>query len=331
MTMSNNQKISKEDILELRDFLELYEEGAIRPIAKLENVLQGISIKKIKERIKLFEKHYHDLNYDNAKERIKSVIMIKYKKTAASTYNLDCRTMQPGSIFWRARVVGDFNPVLEESEFWAPPNHLVKSEGRVNRVGQGVLYTSLDPRTTAFEVRAKAGDKVFSIAYELTNKVDVIWVNPSKNNIGYSEQAFKKILMISKFLYKNLNNFGREAYVFSNTFANDFFTKNYHGWFYKSTLDGLGFNYCFKSSGIKGNLNILKVYAHECVEDKKFGTPIGLYKKSKEGSFYYCGDQRVAIDDWIDFIEKRKGNGSSGDITTVEDEKMPYTPIFTMV
>lgn len=323
--------INKANREELFDFISLAKSGSISPISTLDKVLQGISLNKIKARIDFFDKNRSSLSYSNSKDRIKKVIMVEHKSTAASTFGLESRTMMPGSIFWRSRIVDSFKDSLKESEFWAPPDYCVKGPGRVNHVGQSVLYTALHPSTTAREVRSKSGNKLIVISYELIRGVDVAWVDRRFKNVGYSEETFKKIEKINQFISKNLRKIGHDAYVFSATFANHFLPHEYAGWVFKSTIDNSGLNYCFKPNRIDAALKILKVYAFECNQDGELGKLLGVYNKSEDGTYKYCADRESAINDWEKFVQEKSGDGSSGDKTTEADKQKPYMPTIITV
>lgn len=331
--IDDNQKMASVNIdnQELVDYFTLSSKGLANPITTIEEVFEGTSLNEIKEKINNFDQNRNSLNYNNSRERIKNVIMVDHKSTSASTFGLESRTMLPGSIFWRSRVVGDFKAILEETEFWAPSDGFVKKDGRVNYAGQGVLYTSVHPSTTALEVRSRAGDKIISISYEAASEIDVMWVEKKFKNIGYSGKIFKKIEKINNFISKNLRKIGQDAYIFSATFANHFLPQDCAGWVFKSTLDSSGWNYCFKPGRISEKLRILKIYTFECDHDGELGKLVGSYTKSEEGIYRYNDDQEFVINNWKKFIREKNGNGSSGDLTTVIEEHSPYTPMIITV
>jgi hypothetical protein len=87
-------------------------------------------------------------------------------RPSMSGHKVMMRTLGPGTRLFRGRVMT--TPPTNLREVGYPPASLVREDGRANRVGESMLYVTTSGAAVAFETRAKVGDMLAVIEYEVT-------------------------------------------------------------------------------------------------------------------------------------------------------------------
>ncbi|APM40534.1 hypothetical protein [Clostridium kluyveri] len=144
--------------------------------------------------------------------------------------NVGSRSYISGSKFYRVREY--FGKNYENiNELSYKPKHLVTKMGRLNDVGESMLYVSNDQITPFYEVKAKVGGKYTAICYEVREGLKllayVIGGGTNPNDTSLNEQGKINSTIIDQFFY---TEFTRDVgkgieylYRISNMLAKNFF------------------------------------------------------------------------------------------------------------
>lgn len=292
-------------------------------LAQIESLLSNVSSKALKKRIENFNDNYKHWDSSDIYEQIKNVIMVQMGAIRAGAFTAQEKEYLPGGIFYRARVwYGDFGD-LPESEFWAAPDEFIKSQGRINRSSQGLLYTSEGQIPTTFaEVRATLDSKILLMAYQAKEALNVATVG-SKFYSDLSSNAKKKLSLIRKFINNNLLAAGQSAYLFSSEFANSFLSLSPDGWGYPSTLYPGGENVCFRTES-QHKLELLEVFAFDGKENA-FEAPVGYFTPQENGTYKYHSNKEEAALRFSAFIMEHRRLRLSNDCSTLEQRRSVHT------
>lgn len=144
--------------------------------------------------------------------------------------------------------------VLTEHDFWEPPETKVQSYGRLNAIGESVLYTNFaNPWTAHKEINIKPGEDFLLIAYQSIAdfEFEQIGLNAprcAEHLKGLSDHAYQTYMTINSFLESEFTRVvpdGSEA-IYRSTNA---ILKTYFGshqiWAYPSIKGCPGLNICF--------------------------------------------------------------------------------------
>ena len=164
------------------------------------------------------------------------------------------KTFAPGTEFFRARPVCNddtsipLQTIRNVTDAWERPAKDVLRQGRLNRIGQGVLYCCPnDPHLAIDEARARGNNHVAIMVYRSVRAIKAAVLG------GYENSALPKDHMAHVFFSFLEEEFGREVlsgneqmYSITRTIADTFF--NYpeqDAWYYRSVLSSQKFNTAF--------------------------------------------------------------------------------------
>ena len=163
--------------------------------------------------------------------------------------------------FFRVRklncsVIGEMN-FTSLSDFWEPPQRYVERSGRLNKVGESLLYTSpSNPNVAISEMHLNENDWYALIKYTALKeiKVNIIGGKYDYKQLGFTNE--KAILIHELFNSFLRDEFSREVgegtehlYRVSEKIAKDFFDlprEVQDGWCYSSVQDKQQYNVCFR-------------------------------------------------------------------------------------
>lgn len=213
--------------------------------------------REIKNRI-LIRDRYHISNFReetvteallNVKElwdTITSLSIDELKNRLPNQLILNSRvdTLEPGAIYYRARIMGvkDWRKAGHwgTAQFWETPKELVKHWGRLNRPNESMFYLSNDVLQTFKEIRYQAKENQDSAVIVNSYKV----IKPiHATQIGY----FDKSISVSNVYSKMVNDifslpsekYGENVYKLSNYLSNfyNFVPNNAAAFFFTPVLD----------------------------------------------------------------------------------------------
>ncbi|MBD9381145.1 hypothetical protein IB258_07830 [Achromobacter sp. ACM02] len=162
-----------------------------------------------------------------------------------------------------------------ESDAWSPPAHVVGA-GRLNRVGEPLLYTSPgNPTVAVEEMKIPDGENFSLIVYEALEdiRVSTIGVTPDLPNLNKDEVL--KLRMLNDFL---AHEFTRDVgvgteylYNISDVIAKDYFDlppQMQDAWCYPSVAARPAANVCFRPDLAKRKLRLVGVQINTCNRDQ---------------------------------------------------------------
>ena len=223
-----------------------------------ENFLDSIDSMTIIEKLNQFKRlNIKNLNDNELFETIMNALLIDNR----FLYITNSGIYQKGTLFFRVRklsssVISKMN-FKNVQDFWEPPSSCVKSMGRLNRVGESLLYTSpSDPMVAIREMHLKENDWYVLIKYTAKRdvKVNIIGGIYDYNAIGFTKER----AIINHELYNSFlrDEFSRDVgegteylYRVSERIAKDYFdlpAEVQDAWCYSSVQDKEKYNVCFR-------------------------------------------------------------------------------------
>ena len=166
----------------------------------------------------------------------------------------EMKTYAVGTKFFRARAIDDEDTIIplrtigSVTDAWEPPAEYVRIQGRLNRIGQSILYCCPeDPILAIDEARARGNKHVAIMVYRSVRVVNVTLLGDYENSTLPKDHISH---MFFSFLEEE---FGREVpsgqeqiYSITRTVADTFF--NYpeqDAWCYRSVQSPQKFNTAF--------------------------------------------------------------------------------------
>lgn len=237
----------------------------------IESILGHVDINKLKERIHIFKNT--DIQSLSAKElevNIDEVLRIKLDggitiSTTFSEYSL----FSIGERFYRVRKLKNTDmpnsDLKNVSAYWNPPKKYIKHYGRLNKPGESLLYTALNPYTAICETDLKAGNPFVLCIYEAIKPLRFSWIG-GKADYGFNgiknKNAIEFLETIRQFLVDEFTRVvpeGQESlYRITETIAKNYYTfPDDNGWRYPSIKHNFEDNICFHSERIMYNLKLV--------------------------------------------------------------------------
>lgn len=180
-----------------------------------------------------------------------------------------------------------------EADAWNPPAHVVR-QGRLNREGESLLYTSpLNPKIAVEEMKIPDGDHFALIVYEAIEDIRVVTIGITPELPDLSKDEELKLRMLNDFL---VHEFVRDVgegteylYNVSEIIAKDYFELPpaiQDAWCYPSVAERPAFNVCFRPPVAKQKLHLVGVQIASCIR----GTSgISFYVKCVASGFDHNG------------------------------------------
>lgn len=172
----------------------------------------------------------------------------------AYSFPTEMSQYEAGRIFYRARAIEDsdtkipLRTINNVNDAWEPPADFVKTQGRLNAVGQSILYCCPgDPSLAIDEARARGRRHVAVMSYRSVRAINVSIIG------NYTKSSLPKDSLTQLFYNFLDEEFGREVqkgdegrYSISRAIADTFF--NYpeqDAWAYRSVQSSQKFNLAF--------------------------------------------------------------------------------------
>ena len=212
-----------------------------------------------------------------------------------------------GSRFYRIRRLAPddrnipLRGIVSEADVWEAPAHVARA-GRLNRDGEGLLYTSHDVHVAMEEMDVADGEVVPIIVYQAVEPITVLGIGDFPSEIVLPPEEKVKLRMIMDFVR---HEFIREVgigtehfYKISSTLATQFFGRPSaalpsgitEGWNYPSVARKGGTNTCFHPSLVKDKLNLQGfILASVKIVDRRYLVkPLSVaHGFDKKGNFIY--------------------------------------------
>ena len=195
-----------------------------------------------------------------------------------------------GTRFYRIRKVEQSDHYLPlkamtfENDAWNPPNDVITRMGRLNKIGESLLYTSPgNPFVAVEEMKIQDGERFCLIVYESIKETKVTMISLWEDDTNLTSEENLKMRIISNFLK---DEFTREVGEGTEHLykISEKITKNYFdlppgiiqdAWCYPSVAAKKSVNVCFRPEMAK---DILKLV----------GVQVCFVKKSETNYIFEC-------------------------------------------
>ncbi|MFK3992947.1 hypothetical protein [Staphylococcus capitis] len=232
--------------------------------------LESLDEYVLQDKIKNFRKlNIKEMSNEDLNNEILNVLC---DRDRGFSYFVNLATYPKNTEFFRVRTFNKdikLNQIMQTSQdFWNPPKSLVRNFGRLNKIGESLLYTTPgDPLICINELKIEPDQVFVLIKYSAINDIKV--------NIIGGEYNYEKLNIKSKkaiFIHEMINNFLREEYSrevgigtehlykTSEIIAKSFFDlppeEIQDAWAYISTIDKKSYNVCFRPEIAKKKLQL---------------------------------------------------------------------------
>lgn len=204
--------------------------------------------------------------------------------------NVMCRNYEEKLQFFRVRKLEE-DEYRYTKELIYPPKKYVKVRGRLNDIGESMLYVSRDQVTPFYEVKAKIGERYAMIAYEVVQgeniQATVIGLkNSYSDEMKLNEQGKINGRIIDQFFYteftKDVGKGTEHLYRVSNMLSKIFFdTPNCDAYEYPSVAFNRNVNLAIKPQAVDKKLKIISVENIEIIEMNESGIKFNRISTAK--------------------------------------------------
>lgn len=223
-------------------------------------------------------------------QRFVDVLSVEGPEGSIVRYTNHSLSYPAGQTMWRVRQVhhGSDGAVIpkmnREADLWEAPAHFVSARGRLNDVGESVLYVSIgDPVVAMREARVPAGERFALIRYETARPVTLTAIAPDLSPDWLPDELIDAHNAVTAF-YRDV--FTREfagdtwTYALSNRVAKDWHDlpeRIADGWSFPSIAHGKGINAAFRPEKAHQVLTAVGVAYCEAVESALLGWRIQAF------------------------------------------------------
>lgn len=162
-----------------------------------------------------------------------------------------------------------------ESDAWNPPTHVVR-QGRLNREGESLLYTSpINPKTAVEEMKIPDDTNFSLIVYEALADIKVASIGITPDHPDLDRDEMLKLRMLNDFL---AHEFTRDVGIGTEFLyrTSEIIAKNYYdlppamqdAWCYPSIADKPSVNVCFRPKVAHQKLRLLGVQIGTCKRER---------------------------------------------------------------
>lgn len=181
--------------------------------------------------------------------------------------NVGMMTYSSEMKFYRVREYFDCD-YTDTSQLFYPPKEYVKKMGRLNNIGESMLYVSIDPVTPFHELKAEVDKKYTVICYKIkegcTLTSTVVGAGTNLNDDGLTELGKVNSKIIDQFFYSEFTkdvSVGQEyLYKITNMLAENFFDLHEcEAYEYPSVALNRNINLAIKPAAVDTKLEIVSV------------------------------------------------------------------------
>lgn len=201
-----------------------------------------------------------------------------------AAYVTETATYPAGQTMWRARIVPlQDQPVLpdlhHESDLWEAPTKFVQSRGRLNAVGESILYTSIGDAVAAMvEARVPTGEKFALIRYETKRPITLARIGSDTRPDWLPrelEAAHARVTNFIKDVFtREFDGRNQLTYMLSNRIGKDWFDLPpaiVDGWLFASIAHRKGINAAFRPEKAHDAIRVTGVAYGEAINSGIMG------------------------------------------------------------
>jgi hypothetical protein len=250
-------------------------------IQQLKWIFSHVGVDEIIQKIADFRLiDFKHISYDDLKDAITKVLTVKIKDEPKSMLFHRRGIIEKDTLLFRIRKIDSedhyFPPksMTYEKDAWAPPADLIVQRGRINDVGESLLYTSLEFLTAVEEMKVMDDEVVCLIIYRTKKKLNPLIIGYWSYDNDLTKDENIKMRLYQNFLKDEFTRdvgVGTEyLYKISGRIVKDLFTAPRHMqdcWVYPSIGKKESQNVCFRGDDVKEMLELVGVQI--CKVDKK--------------------------------------------------------------
>jgi len=209
----------------------------------------NIDTAEIKRRIVNFrERAKKGLNVNDCTSEISSIFGESYG------FPTEPKQYEANTIFYRARVIPDNDTVLplltmrKVADAWEPPSKYVQTQGRLNAIGQSILYCCPNDFDLAIdEAQARNGNHVAVMVYRARKSISVSVLGDYFNSNLPKDDLSKVFFEFLDEEFSQIVASGDEGrYIITQAIADTFFNfPEQDAWCYRSVQSPTKFNVAF--------------------------------------------------------------------------------------
>lgn len=240
-------------------------------------------------------------NIELQKEII-DVISVQFGNSQISHLLRIVRKIEKGTNLYRIRKIErhdleyPLKSMRRQTDAWNPPNNIIKKMGRLNKVGESLLYVSLNPKAAMKEMKIQENDRFALIVYEAKEEIKAINIGVENNldKFGFLEEEKAKVRLIERFLCDEFTRDVGEGTEFlyraSEMIAKDYFDLPpgavQDAWCYQSVASKQEINLCFRPTLARKKMKLRGVIICKCVQGEILCEQI-VYGYKNNGIFNY--------------------------------------------
>lgn len=144
---------------------------------------------------------------------------------------------------FRARKISSPSDIQRRSDVWTAPPHFIGA-GRLNDVGEPLLYTASNALTAVHEIHAGPGDLVALSVFKSSRRIMAVDMSSEAKLMELRKGDRRKLEIIMKFLVgmfsQKIPTSDPSRYITPDLIAKELFSPYpdiYSGWWYKSVAD----------------------------------------------------------------------------------------------
>lgn len=273
----------------------------------LKVILSFFDVNKFLDKIEIFRKLDLRTATDGELSRaIFDVLCIEFENAKMLVSFHDTRTIKKGTALFRVRKIAKDDNDLplkgmsKKTDAWNPPKKVITKMGRLNKVGESLLYVSLDPHTAVKEMKLQENDRFSLIVYDVKKDIEAVGIGlgTSYEHYGLTEMEKIKARLIDRFLADEFSRDVGQGTEFLYR-ASEHIVKNYFeltppdeqdAWMYPSIVSKQEYNLCFRPALAKKQLNLRGVVICEYIQGNIIGNYIAHgFNDNKIFNYYNIG------------------------------------------
>ncbi|MFW2073956.1 RES domain-containing protein [Acinetobacter gerneri] len=219
-----------------------------------------LSISEIKKRIEQYRNG--DIASSNGDGLFIDIFGERFNFVAES------RVFKKGGEFFRARAIPDHDhipplkTISKVEDAWEAPSEIIKVPGRLNKIGQSILYCCpRDPFLAIDEARAAGNKRVAIIKYRSTKDILLGSLGDYKNSDLPKDEGTELFysFLESEFA-RDIQPGDEDQYKLTQSIADSYFNyPNQDAWYYRSVQSSEKFNLAFLPGKAKTCLELIGV------------------------------------------------------------------------
>jgi len=224
------------------------------------------------------------------------------------SFTTEMRSYEQGQTFYRVRALPPedtsipLKTIRRIEDAWEPPKQFVNTQGRLNKIGQSILYTCPgDAELAIDEARARSSKYIALIVYKSSRKINVAVLGDYANSTLPKDERSKLFYSFLNNEFSRLVQKGSEGrYSITRAIADTYF--NYpeqDAWCYRSVQSPEKFNVAFLPGKAKSSLDLVGIMICELGASDNQYIKVKLVadfdEKSGEARYHTIGSEKQKI------------------------------------